>query len=233
MDLGHLRKTALYLLLGNTDLFSIYHCLFQVPRLSLDTTVFFTYNLMETKGGKMRNPHMIIAALIIGLIGAHQNIHAIEIGIGVDYLVPADHRLEQGVGYDFYMMFDYNDYLSYGIMFRQLSISGEENDRTVVLDASEHLFSLWYEVFELVYLRAAVGGSKVLVSAGSGTSGATILSELALGLEKANRRGELTSKFYTEVGYRLRPCNQDYFGTGDPVTDLGGVIAKAGVAIGF
>lgn len=181
----------------------------------------------------MRKLFIIAAVTISILLVKIPNAAGIDVGIGVDYLVPADHRLEQGVGYDFYIKFDYNDYLSYGFMFRQLSISGEDNDRTVVLDASEHLFSLWYDVFDLVYLRAGVGGSKMIVSSGSGANGSKIISEFGLGLQKTNKRGELVSKFYTEVGYRLRPSNQDYFASDDIVTDLGGVIAKVGIAIGF
>lgn len=181
----------------------------------------------------MKKVYTIVFVLGLVLLRIPTACAEIDVGIGVDYLVPADHRLEQGVGYDFYMKFDYNGHLSYGFMFRQLSISGEDNDRTVVLDASEHLFSLWYEVFDLVYLRAGVGGSRMAVSSGSGSSGAKIVSEFGLGLEKTNKRGELTSKFYTEVGYKLRPANQDYFGSGELVTDLGGIMGKVGIAIGF
>ena len=156
----------------------------------------------------------------------------VDFGVGVDYLVPADHRLEQGVGYSFYMKFGFNEYLSYGIMFCQNSLTGEEDGATVVLERSEYLFSLWYELTKFLYLRVGAGGGRIIVSSGSGINDTKILSEFGLGYQKVNK-GKITSKLYVEVGYKLQSANQDYFDSGNLVTNLGGVSFRVGASVGF
>ena len=73
----------------------------------------------------------------------------------------------------------------------------------------------------------------MIVSTGSGANDARIVTEFGLGLQKTNKRDQLMSRLYTEVGYRLRPSSQDYFGSGNIVTDLRGIVSRVGIAIAF